>query len=521
MNPIRTLNELLTVLALDLKENGGQRETDAETRAEIQALMGPALKTWSQKLPSLRTAIEAALAGRGKDQALAVLATEIQPLAKAPNAPEAALLDSFVQYFQTEDPNAWSKIVSLSEKMNHSYAGRRLAPKNEEAPVNSAELRSLVQEMTGRPDTRLTKAEQDIAAVTHIPHLKRYQELRDLADEGFRRAAQTYVRNSGQPHVPYHEMLQSMIAQGIDHALVPGFTGLVDENLDIYCPDGNRIDGNIGLEHSHCVMGDPHGGGAIFHAFPALGGDPKPFFTEINTVLRSRSEFDSVSQFIMRLPDIQAKWQPFLAPFAAQSRNVLALILELAATYGAPVDPSGVTVTSARQGNDGMTIEYPYEGAKIRILVPNGPLTVALTQLMMGKRGLDPLFTVLTPTGQHLPVTRQNVLSMFKLCGGPDAAIDVVPRAQGTRLFIEFMADAIEEMQKAQTPPQTYEDARLLWAQLGEQTAQALNAELGAQNVTAINALARLIDPSAQIEFWHALGFRVPEYLDAALYKGM
>lgn len=520
MNPIQSLNEVLLVLALDLKENGGQRPTDSETRVELQALSPAAQKIWGPRLPALGTALDAALVGRGKDQALAVLATQLEAIAQSQKGPEAALLQSLIEFFKTEDPEHWSRIVSLADTLDNAYAQRRLSPPKSVDSGQGYELRSVVQALVGRLDTRLTPEEEEIASVTNVFEVKKYRELRAVADEVFDEAVRMYVRDSGQERVPYIELRAAVIARGIDHAMPEGFNGMVDENQDWYSVQGLRIDGRVGPEFNRILMNPDNtdGNAPVFIAYPTYGGKPVPFYTEVTTVSRSRTRWEEVSNMTVALPSIQEKWLPFIQNFDGKTRSVLALVLELSATYGAPLDPSLAVAGSVTQVRDAVTVDYMVGGAKVKVVVPNGPVSVLLLQLTQGKRGIDPLFTTVHPTGNLYPVSVQDVAKMFRMCGGSPELVDSLPMVQGTRIFNELLSNLFEEIASSGTQIQNYEQARMLWIELGTQTAATLNAQFGVNTVTPVSALARMIDKSAQIEFWHMLGFRVPEYLDEALY---
>lgn len=540
------LLEILYVLVIDYVENGPERKPDAETAEELKHLGKPAVAQWGKDLPALRDSINAALAGRSKAEQLALLGEEVKGAFQNFRAnerftsQEIELLKALGAYLRTDSEIALQKIKKFAGVMNNPYISKRMAPEVGTQKKSSNALRQLIKKMVGRDDTALTLDEAKIAKEMHPDLYKQYMAYRKQHREVWQNAMISYIRNSGHSTVPYEELLQYLLANGIDHMLPLGFTGQVDDQGKLYTNDGHLIDGvpqatNFPSVEMNAHYGQPGAEHYVFQAIRSNGGPGPYFYTSDFKKAASRAKFEKVADLAPKLNSMQKKWFANVKKFDPENvRCVCATVLEILYEFSARVGSKGnaaagqstfgvstllVRHVSVDQGGN-VILRYRGKDAvpTMHKLMKNDPqqrfVIANLMQLMNGKQPKDRLFTVSSPTGRLKPVGGAAVNAYFRSLGAPEGVtVHKLRTFRGTALFRELM-DKLFESGKL---PKDERAATLMFNKMAMAVGKALNhVRRGANgtSVTGTTALANYIDPSIQITFWRQLGFRPPKSLE-------
>lgn len=540
------LLEILYVLIIDYVDNGPERKPDPETADEIKELGKPAVAQWGTQLPSLRNSISAALAGRSKAEQLALLGQEVKDTFQDFRAnerftsQEIELLKALGAYLRTDSDIAFQKIKKFAGLMNNPFISKRMAPKVGNQKQSSSRLRQLVKKMVGRDDTALTLDEAGIVKENNPDLYKQYMVYRKEHNQVWRDAMISYVRKSGHHTVPYEELLEYLMANGIEHMLPLGFTGQVDDRGVMYTNDGNQIDGVPAVATFPSVVmnetyGRPGAKHYVFQAVRANGGPGPSYYTVEFKKAAARNKFEKVADLAPKIVSMQKKWFTLVKKFnPADVRSVAATILEILFEFSARVGSKGnaaagkstfgvstllVRHVSVDQGGN-LIIRYRGKDGvaathKLMKADPNQRYVIAnLMQMMNGKQPKDRLFTVQTPTGRLTPVGGGVVNTLFRSLGAPEGVtVHKLRTFRGTAIFREYM----EKIFESGKLPKNEQQATMLFNKMAMAVGKALNhVRRGANgtSVTGTTALANYIDPSIQITFWRQLGFRPPKSLE-------
>jgi len=539
------LLEVLYVLVVDYIDNGPERKPDSETKQELDHLYKSAIQQWGSQLPALRDALNAAIAGHSKAEQLALLGQEIKQEFQNFRAndrftsQEIEVLNALGSYLRTDSENALKKIQKMAGIVHNPFISKRMSPQEGTQKHTSDNLRQLVYEMVGRDDTALTLDEAKQVKELHPELYKEYLHYRKEHNQIWKDTAVSYVRKSGHKTVPYQEMIEYLHANGIDHMLPTGFTGLVDDMLHMYTRDGHLIDGvPNAVTFPEVVMnekyGRPGGGDYVFQAMRSGGGPGPYFYTSDYKKAAAREKFSKVADLAPKIESMQRKWFGLVKKFNPQDiRTVAAVILEILYEFSARVGSLGnaaggqstfgvstllvkhVAVDSAGnivlryKGKDGVNTIHRIQ----RNDAQQKFVAQAIIQLLQGKSPKDRLFTVVKPNGKALPVSGGQVNQLFKSLGAPEGVtVHKLRTFRGTHLFNELVGQVFEKK-----VPKNEKEAMVLFKKIAEQVGKLLNhVRRGANGtkVTGTTAHNAYIDPEAQIAYWRQLGYRIPRYLE-------
>lgn len=540
-----SLLEVLMVLVIDYKDNGAERKPDSETLAELRHLAKPALAQWGKQLPALRDAINAAIAGRNKAEQLAILGQEVKQEFQNFRAnerftsQEIEILTALGAYLRTDSEPALKKLQKLAGVINNPYISKRMSPKVGTQRQTSDTLRQLVYEMVGRDDTALTLDEAKQVKELHPDLYKEYVVYRHEHNAIWKDAAVSYVRQSGHHTVPYEELISYLQANGIEHMLPTGFTGLVDDLMKMYTRDGHSIDGvPNAVTFPEVLMnknyGKPGGGDFVFQAQRSGGGPGPYFYTTDYKKAAAREKFAKVADLAPKIEQMQKKWFNLVKKFnPADIRSVAATVLEILYEFSARVGSlgnaaggqstfgvstllvkhvsvdSGGNIVLRYKGKDGVNTVHRLMKAD-----PNQKFVIqAIIQMLQGKQPKDRLFTYVKSTGRPVPVSGGQVNQLFKMFGAPEGVtVHKIRTFRGTHLFNQLVSELFEKK-----TPKDEKQAMLLFNKIAEQVGKLLNHVRRGQSgtkVTGTTALNNYIDPSAQIAYFRQLGYRIPKYLE-------
>lgn len=540
------LLEILYVLVIDYVDNGAERRPDAETAEELKHLGKPAVAQWGEQLPALRDSINAALAGRSKANQLALLGQEVKETFQDFRAnerftsQEIELLRALGAYLRTDSDIAFQKIKKFAGLMNNPFISKRMAPKVGNQKKSSNGLRALIRKMVGRDDTALTKDEADIVKETQPDMYKQYMAYRKEHNQVWRDAMVSYVRQSGHSTVPYEELIEYLMGNGIQHMLPIGFTGMVDDQGRLYTNDGHRIDGvpsvvNFPTISMNTKYGKPGAEHYVFQAIRPNGGPGPYFYTADFKKAASRAKFEKVADLAPKINSMQKQWFQLVKKFNPQDvRCVAATILELLYEFSARIGSKGNAAGGkstygistllvrhvAVDSSGNMVIRYLGKDQvkfvhKLMKSDPQQRFVIAnIMHLMNGKQPRDRLFTVASPTGRLKPVGGATANQLFRSMGAPaGVTVHKLRTFRGTAIFKELM----EKVFDGGRLPKTEQAANLLFNKMAMAVGKALNhVRRGANGatVTGTTALANYISPDIQIAFWRQLGFRPPKSLE-------
>lgn len=533
------LEQILLILIVDYISSGDSRKPDKETTQQLKSIPRSAVQKWGANLPSLQTSIDAALAGSEKAQHLALLGTEIKDMFETYRAErsftsqELDLLKAIGLYLRTDSEGALSKIQKMAGIVHSPFISSRFAPQDERKQDPEA-LRALVYSLVGRNDTALTLDEAKQVKETHPEEYAEYTRYRKEHNQIWKDAVVSYIRKSGHDTVPYEELLAYLHANGIDHMLPIGFTGEIDDLGRLYTHQGQLIDGvPSAMTFPTIIMNKLWGkaGGKDF-VFQAMRSDGSPgpyFYTTDYKKAAAKEKFAKVADLAPKIVSMQKKWFAKVKQFKITDPTcvasvILEILYEFAARIGSPnnptfgvstilvkhvaVDPATKNITIRYKGKDGVNTVH-----KLMAADPVQKFVIkALLELLEEKNPKDRVFTV-DKGERKIPVNANAVNAYFKSLGAPEGiTVHKIRTVKGSSLFLHLMEQILEK------PPKDERKALEVFVKMGEQVGKLLNhirtMASGGTRVTGTTALQNYIDPAIQVQYWRALGFRVPKFLE-------
>jgi len=540
---LSNLLEMLYVLVIDYTQTGTTK-ANAETALEIKSIAPSAISLWGKDLPSLKAAISSSLTGKNKVENLVLLGQEIKQEFQHFRAdekftsPELETLQALGAYLRTDSEPALKKIQKMAGIADSVFVSKHLAPQVGSQKNTSSILRKMVYDMTGRDATSLTIEEAKQVKDLHPDLYRDYLAYRKEHSQVWKDALVNYVRESGHKLVPYEELLSDLEANGIEHSLPKGFTGLVDDLGRMYTNDGSAIDGvpnavSFPKIQMNDTYGRPNGGDFVFQAIRPNGG-PGPYFYTVGYKKQSaKQKFAKVADLLPKIESMQKEWFTKVKSFNPEDLNcvcavVLEILYEFSARIGSLGNAAGGTST---YGVSTLLVKHAFvteQGITLRYKGKDGVSTVHkllssdsvqhfvvkdLLQLLENKGPKDRIFTLLKPNGRQVPVSGAQVNTYFTSLGAPEGVtVHKLRTARGTSVFVELTNQLLEK-----NPPKDEKRALEQFNKIAMEVGKILNhvkRGVSGTKVTGTTALNNYIDPTAQLSYWHQLGFRPPKYLE-------
>lgn len=539
---VSSLLELLYVILVDHIQSG-EGKPKPDTALEINSLAPSVLKTWGHGLPTLKPALQAVLNGKNKVEYLADLGVSMKTLLPQArqdgtlNHEDLEIFAAFASFFRTNSQTALAKLQKLASASGSPWVVQHMAPPVGDQGSTKAALEALVEGLVGRKDTVLTLDEAQRIKEMKPEEYKSYLALRKTYNQAWRDSIVSYIRSSGEHHVPYTDVLNFLKLNGIDHLMPVGFTGLMDDRMRLYTRNGKMIDGmpnavTFPIVTMNPNYGKPDGGDWVFRADRANKQPGPYFYTSDFKKAASKAKFAKVAILNKKMDGMRKKWIVNVKRFNIEDpKCVASVILELlyefsarigsignaaggTATYGigtllvkhAIIDPSG-NITLRYKGKDGVATTH-----KLLKADPEQRFLIAdLHELIDGKDPKALIFTT-RKNGKDKFVPGGFVNSYFKSLGAGEATVHKIRTYHGTKLFQEML-----NAQDGKRQPKNEKEAMALLKKMAEVVGKKLNhVRRGASGtkVTGTTALAAYIDPVLQVFFFQNLGLRLPKFLE-------
>ena len=489
-----------------------------------------------QELPGLKPAIQSALTGGDKVSTLYNLGVEINNAfqnfrkQREYTDPELGLLKAISSYLRTDSETALAYIRKNASIFSDADLAQAFTPDVPKA--DNTALRKTVKSLVGRDDVTLSFDEAQLLKETEPANYAKYNELRKAHNAQAKVVLMNFVRAQKKKLVPYQEVYGYMLSQGFTHSLIPGFTGLIDDQGKWYSKDGELLEGVPTLAtYTHVTMNDgkiPDQNWA-FKAFK-LDGTFAYGYTAKFRREQSSSKYKKVRVLMEKIPGIRKKWLAKVKQFDVEDKNsVAAVILEIlysfAARQGSSQPGRGVSTLVAKQARlttQGINLSYLGKDSipTKHVLKMSDPihklLISALNTLLAEKSGNDYIFTY--QVGNKLKrVTPDDVNKAFTVFGAPEElTVHKLRTCRGTTLFTQ-----LAEQDASKRPPKDEKEALLRWKKMTEEVGKLLNHKRGVggdnEKVTGATAALSYIDGDAQNDLWERWGFRLPKQLDKML----
>jgi len=530
---LTNLLQILGALVADYISNPNG-PMDASLRPYVRTVLD-----W-KALPGLKPAIAACIKGGDKLEALVELGNELKAAMpgfknnRAFTTPELTMLRALRVYLSTDSEPALNYIRKNASVFGSPELAAVFLP-----PIPKADnkaLRRAVQSLVGRDGTHLTKTESDMLKETNPDQHGKYVQLRKAHNAEFKATVTTYVRQSGKDKVPYQALYKYIVGQGFTHSLVPGFTGLVDDQGNWYTDKGEKIGGVPNLQtYTHVVMNDGKDPEAnwVFKAFKADGGYAYAYTANFRRD-QSSAKYEHVAELMEKIPAIQAAWRKKIKAFNPADRQcVSAVILEILFTYAARIGSAPgrgagtLLVKNASITQQGVNLAYIGKDSiptKHIIRSADGPYSAmvvkALKGMIEGKKPSMWLYTTVSPNGKLTRVGPANVNGAFHAFGAPEGvSVHKLRTVRGTTLFHQLMEDDAKRR-----PPATEKEAMSRYNEMTAKVGKLLNHKRGVgtdhESVTGTTAAGSYIDGDIQCELWERWGFRPPVFLEKLLAGG-
>lgn len=531
-----SLLQLLGVLAADYDTNPSKpiaKELAPSLRRNKSQIL-----VWRKELPSLDAAFQAASSGGDKLSALYNLGVELKnafPIfhnTKEFTTPELQMLKALRAYFMTDSVPGLNYIRKHAAVFEDKDLAKFFTP---EIPVaDNKALRKSVQSLVGRDGVSITLPEAQMLKETNPKEYANYVALRKDHNNQFRALLMSYVRGQGKPMVPYQDAYKYLTGLGFTHSMVPGFTGMIDDQGKWYTPEGELINGVPNLTtYARVVMnnGEDPEEQWVFKAIKPDGNVAYGYTANFQRT-QSRSKFNNVRVLMSKIKNIRAKWMTQIKDFDMSDKNsVAAVVLELLYSFAARVGSQagrGVGTLVAKQAKrttQGINLVYLGKDSipTKHVITSTDPVQAlvlkSLDQLLDDKSGNEFIFTY-TKGNRILRVTPADINAAFKHFGAPaNVTVHKLRTCRGTFLFEQLV-----ELDAKKRPPATEKDAIKRYKEMTEKVGKLLNHKRGVgsskETFTGTTAALSYIAGDAQAELFRAWGFRVPKHLEKLVQEG-
>ncbi len=484
-------------------------------------------------LPDLDSAIRISIRGGDKVSALYNLGVQLKTALpifsnnRDYSTPEIQMLKAIRSYLCTD-----SEVALKYMKKNASVFGNPALAKLFMPDVPASDnvaLRKSVKGLVGRDGTFLTTDEARMLKETNSQAYEKYVQLRKTHTESYKGNLAALVRDSGKKTISYTEAYKKLSAQGFASAMVPGFTGLIDDQGRWYANNGEIIGGVPNTMTYDKVVMNPEGADGKSWVFKAekKDGTYAHFYTANFRRQQSVAKYRNVALLIKKIPAIRKNWLVHIKNFDPSSKtSVCAVILEVLFSYAARIgsEPgrgagtllvknmsiTQMGVNLAYIGKDSIPTKHIIKRATSR---EHAQLVDALVSLGDGKTGSFPLYTT-ERDGRYFKVLPADVNKAFRQFGAPaELSVHKLRTCRGTSLFQILMAKDANKR-----PPTTEKEAMARYKDMTEQIGKLLNHKRGVgganEKVTGATAATSYIDADMQIALWENWGFRPPAILE-------
>ena len=525
---LASLLQILGALVVDYTKNP-KNPMDPE----LVPLVKTALQ-WKD-LPGLDAAIDAAVQGGHKLEALYLLGAELKDamphFRNNPEytTPELQLLRALRAYLSTDSETALAYIRKNAALFKSPKLALAFAP---DIPASDHQaLSNSVKNLVGRDGKHLTPAEALMVKETNPRDYARYQELRKSHNLEFKATLTNYVRGTGKAKVPYQDAYKFLVGEGFTHSLVPGFTGLIDDQGRCYTAAGELLVGVPNLAtYTHVSMNkgeDPDAQWAV-KAYKTDGSAAYMYTADFKRD-QSASKYSHVSTLMKKLPTIRKRWLAKVKAFnLADKECVAAVVLEILYSFAARVgsDPGRgagtLLLKNVSQTQQGYNLAYlgkdsiPTKHTLKRSNPVHALVIDALDQLVADKTKASFLFTTFNGS-RYARVSPSDVNRAFHTFGAPaEVTVHKIRTCRGTTLFGELM-----EKDATRRPPATEKEAMARYKDMTEQVGKLLNHRknvgTSGETTTGITAALNYIDAAIQLSLWQRWGFRLPVILEKLL----
>ncbi len=504
---------------------------------DLLAIVKAGIGSWKM-LTALQEAARSAASGTGKVEALYDLGIEIKSSFEQFHntidfsSDELQMLRAIRSYLVTDSEPALAFIRKKASIFEEPTLALKFAPPMPKA--DNTELSRVVRTAVGRDAVALTMEESALLKDTKPALYEKYAELRKSHNAAFKTTLMNYVRTQGSKLVDYQAALKAMNGLGFTHSMVPGFTGLIDDEGKWYTKDGELIAGVPNLAtYSKVVMNsgkDPETKFVFYAVKP--DGTMQQVYTVAHNTEQSKLKYEHVRELSANMASIRAKWLKKLKAFDISSvDSVAAVVLEILYTFAARIgsEPGrGVgtlLVKNSSITNAGINLAYLGKDSIptkhiIKEADPHQKLIVAaLTELLDGKRPSEYIFTV-WDGAKWTRCKPADVNAAFRRFGASrDVTVHKLRTFRGTTLFKQL----IEEQAKKR-PPKDEKEALLLYTKMTEKVGKLLNHKRGVggdnEKVTGTTAAKSYIDADLQVSLFRSWGFRVPKSLEKIATSG-
>lgn len=519
------LLQILGALVADYREN-----PKGKMAKELAVLVKSPLR-WKE-LPGLADAIKTAVSGGDKLSVLYALGTELKDAFptfhknREYSGPELEMLKNIRAYLMTDSDAALRYIIKNASIFNEPTLAEAFLP--EVASTDNTALRKVVKSLVGRDELFLTPSEAELIKETNPKGYQQYAELRKAHTNSFKSSLMNYVRASKKKLVPYPEAYKYLYDLGFKNSMVPGFTGMVDDQGKWYTTEGKLLGGVPNLStYSHVVMKSAKDKGQSWE-YKAVKYDGGVAYGYTSDFKRSQSKlkYDRVRGLMKKIPNIRKAWLSKVNKFDVEDKEcVAAVVLELLYSFAARVGSApgrGVATLVAKQARvtqQGINLAYLGKDSipTKHVLKETDPihkkLIEALNTLLDEKTGNDYIFTY-EVKGKLRRCTPADVNAAFRSFGAPaELSVHKLRTIRGTSLFLDLMAKDAERR-----PPRDEKEALARYLKMTEEVGKLLNHKRGVggsnEKVTGTTASQSYIDGDAQLDLWVRWDFRPPKVLE-------
>lgn len=517
-----------------------------EYHSELKTVeTSPKMAEWTKRIPELKAATLTYRKGEPLD--VVSLANALRywvenDYSKSPDAKATFIevLKIFASWFKTGSEGALKKLEKLSAQTHDNFIHQYFVKEVESQGPIRDQLSKIVPKLGGAKGDIALDQEASKEARSKNPELyKQYLSLRKQYNQVWKDAVSAYVRSSGDKLAPYQDVLKFFKKKGIEHSMPLGFTGSIDANGAWYTADGKPINGTPSAVMFPTVRMNPNplAEDWVFQARRPDGKGGNYFYTKEYKVEKQQEKFSKVADITNLIDNkgLRKKWLAGVQNFDKTSpKSVASVVIELLfQSSNRRGTPGGNKTTGGGFGictllkkhaypqtNGGY--KFIYQGKdNIKTMFKIDPNSVVnkkicsiLTELLEGKKPLDPIFTYQLKNGSFKPIHPDSALNTYfkSISGG--LTVHKLRSYWGTKIFKEEVATIFSKVKTVTSPKQAMELLKKAAVLVGKKLNHVRKSVEGEVNITPATALANYIDPGAQIDFFKHYGIPLPKYLE-------
>lgn len=444
------------------------------------------------------------------------------------------------QYFRNGSPSSYQWLHKSVAKINPNFAKEVVDEAISPQLDSVTRLVTLVEQLTGRRDLKLTELEKEKLRVDNPEEYALVLELRRNILGVAKQFIRMLVRKAGGM-MRYSNVLAELQDAYVFHDLpaAENWDGYIDEEGNLYTKEKKQIKGKPGFTIVGNPAYDPKKNDTYVFSVQTSMGNTQYFYT-VDAVQGWKEErFEAVEDFAPIVSEVRDNWLRDV--FATQHKiKTLAVICELLYWASARIgsvknnvrgeQTFGISTIQGRHvERTGNSLVIDYVGKtgvhQHHILTPKTreQKEVAKAVLAWAKEAGDEGYVFDLVAGRHsTPPTNTTINNYFKSKGATVTVhklrharaatiMDRLMRSKQNCPYFRYSKDGSRTLIQAQKP--TQQEAEALYRNLAKEVGKELGHTAG-EKVTEMTAINNYVPPETTLTFFNDLKLRTPSWAE-------